>query len=345
MAQWLDPKAPSMARELQKVGYATGHFGKWHLGGQRDVGEAPLITEYGFDASLTQFEGLGDRILPLLDAYDGKPAKKHALGSDNLGRGKITWLERSKVTGAFAKRAQEFMAEARAKNKPFFVNLWLDDVHSPFFPTKALRGDGAKKTLYNAVVQEMDSQLGALLEYVRSVPNTLVIVASDNGPEPGAGSAGAFRGHKGNLYEGGIREPLIVWGPGLAKPGVVNEKTVVTSVDLFPSLLKLAGVAQAHDGEELSDALLGKRQPLRRRPIFWKRPPDRPGPSASERWPDLAVREGDWKLLCTTDGTAPQLYNLQSDPREEKNLASEQPERVRQLTEKLLAWNKALPVN
>ena len=343
MAQWLDPKAPSIARELQKVGYATGHFGKWHLGGQRDVGDAPLITEYGFDTSLTQFEGLGDRILPLLDAYDGTPAKKHALGSDNLGRGNVTWLERSKVTGAFANRAQEFMTEARAKNKPFFVNLWLDDVHSPFFPTKARRGDGTKKTLYNAVVQEMDSQLGPLLEYIRTVPNTIVIVASDNGPEPGAGSAGAFRGHKGNLYEGGIREPLIVWGPGLVKSGVVNENTVVTSVDMFPSLLKLAGVAQAHDGEELSDALLGKKQPLRRRPIFWKRPPDRPGPSARERWPDLAVREGDWKLLCMTDGSAPQLYNLKSDPGEAKNLASEQPERVRLLTEKLLGWNKTLP--
>lgn len=343
MAQWLDIKAPSVARELQKVGYATGHFGKWHMGGQRDVADAPLITEYGFDVSLTQFEGLGDRILPLLDAYDGTPPKRYALGSDTLGRGSITWLERSKVTGAFASRAQAFMAEARAKNKPFFVNLWLDDVHSPFFPPKAVRGDGSKKVLYNAVVQEMDSQLGPLLEYVRTIPNTIVIVASDNGPEPGAGSAGAFRGQKGNLYEGGIREPLIVWGPGLVQPGVVNEKTVVTSVDMFPSLLKLAGVAQAHDGEELSEALLGKRQPLRRRPIFWKRPPDRPGPSARERFPDLAVREGDWKLLCMTDGSAPQLYDLKSDPGEANNLAREQPERVRQLTELLLAWNKTLP--
>ncbi|MBB6050817.1 sulfatase-like hydrolase/transferase [Armatimonas rosea] len=343
MAQWLDTKAPSVARELQKVGYATGHFGKWHMGGQRDVGEAPLITEYGFDTSLTQFEGLGDRILPLLDADDGTPPKRYALGSDTLGRGSITWLDRSKVTGAFASRAQAFMTEARAKNKPFFVNLWLDDVHSPFFPPKAVRGDGSKKVLYNAVVQEMDSQLGPLLEYVRTIPNTIVIVASDNGPEPGAGSAGAFRGQKGNLYEGGIREPLIVWGPGLVQPGVVNEKTVVTSVDMFPSLLKLAGVAQAHDGEELSEALLGKKQPLRRRPIFWKRPPDRPGPSARERFPDLAVREGDWKLLCMADGSAPQLYDLKTDPGEAKNLAREQPERVRQLTELLLAWNKTLP--
>lgn len=65
MRQFLDPAAPTLARFLSGAGYRTGHFGKWHMGGGRDVGEAPLITEYGFDASLTQFEGLGDRILPM----------------------------------------------------------------------------------------------------------------------------------------------------------------------------------------------------------------------------------------------------------------------------------------
>ena len=65
MAQWLDPKAPMLARSLQQAGYATGHFGKWHMGGQRDVDNAPAITEYGFDASLTNFEGMGPKLLPL----------------------------------------------------------------------------------------------------------------------------------------------------------------------------------------------------------------------------------------------------------------------------------------
>ena len=87
MAQWLDPKDPMLARYLKQAGYATGHFGKWHMGGQRDVGEAPLITEYGFDASLTNFEGLGPRVLPLLNAFDGQAPRRYALGSDTLGRG------------------------------------------------------------------------------------------------------------------------------------------------------------------------------------------------------------------------------------------------------------------
>src|SRR6476620_4903388 len=70
IVNWLDPKAVTVARLLRDAGYATGHFGKWHMGGQRDVGEAPLITEYGFDKSVTNFEGLGPRVLPLKDAYD-----------------------------------------------------------------------------------------------------------------------------------------------------------------------------------------------------------------------------------------------------------------------------------
>ena len=119
MAQWLDPRAPMLARELQKAGYATGHFGKWHMGGQRDVGDAPLITEYGFDQSLTNFEGLGPRVLPLKDAYDGKPPKKHALGSDKLGRGEITWQDRSLVTESFTQAAMTFIRDADAAGKPF----------------------------------------------------------------------------------------------------------------------------------------------------------------------------------------------------------------------------------
>src|SRR6478672_8331691 len=101
MAQWLNPAAPTVARNLKAAGYTTGHFGKWHMGGQRDVGDAPMITEYGFDKALTTFEGLGDRVLPMLDAFDGQPAKKYALGSDKLGRGNITWMDRSKVTSSF----------------------------------------------------------------------------------------------------------------------------------------------------------------------------------------------------------------------------------------------------
>ncbi len=353
MAQWLDPAAPTLARLLHQAGYATGHFGKWHMGGQRDVGEAPLITEYGFDKSLTQFEGLGDRILPLCDACDGRPPHKYALGSDLLGRGKITWMDRSKVTSAFIGRALQFMENARKAGKPFYVDIWPDDVHSPFFPPCDLRGGGSKRHLYLGVVKAMDAQFTALFDYLRHDEqlrtNTILIVASDNGPEPGAGRAGPLRGHKGMLYEGGFREPLIVWAPGFLAPsatGTVNERSVISGVDFLPSVAALAGVSLprnvAFDGEDFSQTLLGREAKLRSRPLFWDRPPDRPGP-ANHPWPDLAVRDGDWKLLMMQDGSRPELYNLIKDPGETLNLADTQPARVESLSRELVAWRKTVP--
>ena len=354
MAQWLDPAAPTLARQLQQAGYVTGHFGKWHMGGQRDVGEAPLITEYGFSQSLTQFEGLGDRILPLLDPFDGTPPRKYALGSDKLGRGNITWVDRSKVTGAFVDAAIAFMKKAEAEQKPFYMNVWPDDVHSPFFPAKALRGDGSKRELYLGVVQATDDQLGPLFDYVRSRPalrdNTLILLASDNGPEPGAGSPGPFRGHKGNLYEGGIREPLIAWGPGLldqAALGTTNETTVIAGVDFLPSILRITGTSPtspaASDGQDMSAALLGKEKPERRSPLFWLRPPDRPGPE-NDPFPDLAVRDGPWKLLINEDAGRPQLYDLSNDLGESTNLAAQHPDVVDRLKKAVLQWRATLPV-
>jgi uncharacterized sulfatase len=353
MAQWLDPQAPTLARLLQQAGYATGHFGKWHMGGQRDVGEAPLITEYGFHASLTNFEGLGPRVLPLCDAHDGRPPTRHALGSDQLGRGTITWEDRSQVTAAFIRGAIEFMDEAQRQGKPFYINLWPDDVHSPFFPPRDRRGDGQKRTLYHAVLDTMDEQLGALFDHLRQSPalrnNTLVVLASDNGPEPGAGSAGPLRGVKGTLYEGGIRSPLIVWGPGLIpveKRGTREGDCVLGSIDLVPSLLKISGVvppaATSFDGVDVADCLLGKSDESPSRPLFWRRPPDRPGPP-NARLPDLAVREGPWKLLIQYDGSRPQLYDLAKDPGETTNLASGHPQIATRLKQALLAWNAGLP--
>jgi arylsulfatase A-like enzyme len=354
MANWLDPAAPTLARAMHANGYATGHFGKWHMGGQRDVGDAPLITEYGFDQSLTTFEGLGDRILPLLDSFDGKPPVKYSLGSDKLGRGKIIWVDRSVVTTSFVDAAIGFIKKSQADGKPFYVDVWPDDVHSPFFPPKALRGHGSKHELYEGVVQATDDQLTPLFDLVRNDPklrdNTIILVASDNGPEPGAGSPGRFRGHKGNLYEGGIREPFIVWGPGLLDPksaGSVNERTVVAGVDVLPSVLAMTGGhltdGQLIDGQDLGASMLGKEQAVRNKPLYWLRPPDRPGPTG-DPFPDLAIRDGDWKLLVDEDGSRPQLYDLGHDDEEKHDLAGAQPAVVDRLKKMVLQWRATLPV-
>jgi arylsulfatase A-like enzyme len=352
MAQWLDPKAPTLARMLKGAGYTTGHFGKWHMGGQRDVGEAPAITEYGFDETLTQFEGIGPRLLPLCDAGDGGPPRKYALGSDDLGRGPIIWMDRAKMTGAFVGSAIEFMRKAVADDRPFYVNVWPDDVHSPFFPPAARRGDGSKGALYRGVLETMDEQLGVLFDFIRNDrklrDGTLIVLCSDNGPEPGAGSAGPYRGGKGTLYEGGIRSPLIVWGPGFIPPGkagALDGTSVFSAIDLVPSLLALAGVnapANAFDGENVADALVGKSPVSRRPPLCWRRPPDRPG-GQGENLPDLAIRDGPWKLLCEHDGSRPQLYDLDKDRGETANLAERKPDLVSRLTAAAREWYRSAP--
>jgi len=354
VAQWLDVRAPMLAGFLKKAGYATGHFGKWHMGGQRDVGEAPLITEYGFDASLTNFEGLGPRVLPLCYAYDGKPPRRHALGSDKLGRGPIRWEDRSQVTASFVSGAVDFIRRAEAAGKPFYVNLWPDDVHSPFFPPKARRGDGGKRTLYLGVLKTMDEQLGVLFDMIRGSEtlrsNTLVLLCSDNGPERGAGVAGPFRGHKAMLYEGGIRSPLVVWGPGYTdsdRAGTVNRTSVLAAIDLAPTLLDLVGIQPPDgvdfDGQALLDTLLGRSKTSRVGPLFFRRPPDRDTYYQVHDLPDLAVRQGRWKLLCEYDGSDPQLFDLAADPGETSNLADMHPERVRDLSASLIAWHKSMP--
>jgi arylsulfatase A-like enzyme len=356
IAQWLDPNAPMLARILHNAGYATGHFGKWHLGGQRDVADAPLISQYGFDESLTSFEGLGPRVLPLLDAHDGKEPQKHALGSDALGHGPIRWEKRDQITKSYTDAAIAFIDKALAAQKPFYVNLWPDDVHSPFFPPKELRGNESKRDRYLGVLKTLDNQLGPLFDHIRSEPalrdNTLILICSDNGPEDGAGSAGPLRGKKGMLYEGGIRSPLVVWGPGLAagdKTGTANRTSIFAAFDLAPSLLEIAGVPKPinvqFDGEPLGDVLLGRSSASRENPLFFRRPPDRPQHSDEGKLPDLAVRSGNWKLLCEYDGSRPQLFNLQSDASERSNLAAASPNVVERLTAAVLAWNNSMPAD
>jgi uncharacterized sulfatase len=324
------------------------------MGGQRDVGDAPLITAYGFDDSLTNFEGLGNRVLPLNDAFNGRPPERYALGSDQLGRGNIQWARRDKVTAAFTAAAIAFLDDAATRGHPFYVNLWPDDVHSPFFPPAERRGDGSKRARFLGVLDTMDEQLGALFDHVRASPemrdNTLILLCSDNGPEPGAGSAGDFRGAKAHLYEGGIRSPLIVWGPKFVDgeaAGQWNRESVIAAFDLVPSLLSIAGIqtpAGVHfDGENLAESLVGKSQASRAGPLFFRRPPDRDAFSDDGDAPDLAVRSGHWKLLCEYDGSHPELFDLAADPGEQTRVAAEHPDLVAELTRLVMDWHESLP--
>ncbi len=355
MANWLDPNAPMLARNFQEAGYATGHFGKWHMGGQRDVTEAPPITAYGFDESLTNFEGLGPKLLPLTKDETGTVGKIWQK-AEILG-GPVTWMQRSEITSGFIEAAINFMDRAQKENKPFYVNIWPDDVHTPLWPPYEIYGlakEAGKRGLYLAVLEAMDQQFSLLFDYLTSNDqlhqNTLLLICSDNGPEPGAGQAGKLKGFKTQLYEGGIRSSLIAWGPGFINGkciGSRNHVSVFSAMDLAPSLLSFAGISHneqvLYDGEVINEVLLGNSEESRTQPLFFSRPPDRKSFYGFENLPDLAIREGQWKLLCDYNGDRPQLYNIEKDPGEKNNLAYENKELAARLKTQLLEWWKSMP--
>jgi uncharacterized sulfatase len=265
-------------------------------------------------------------------------------------------MQRSHITKGFVDAALDFIDEAQADKKPFFVNLWPDDVHSPFFPPLDKWGDGTKRSIYYGVLDAMDEQLGPLFDRIRNdgklAGNTLIIVASDNGHESGAGRSDPLRGAKTWLYEGGIRSPLIVWGPGLVEKeaaGKANTSSILCALDINRSLYTLCGTELPGggrlDGEDLSSTLLGRQRTSRSAPIFWRRPPDRPGfgHGLKEDNPDLAVRDGRWKFLVNYDDSDPQLYHLGKDAGEKHNVAGNFPQVVKELHAKLKKWNSELP--
>jgi uncharacterized sulfatase len=257
---------------------------------------------------------------------------------------------RSQITSGFVDAAIEFMETARAADKPFYINVWPDDVHSPFWPPVD-KWANTKRGLYQSVLREMDRQLGKLFDTIRDDPalrdNTLVLVCSDNGPEKGAGVAGPFRGYKTHLYEGGIRSPLVVWAPGLTnRANHVDRQSVFAAIDLVPTLLDLTSTAWprgvSFDGESLVDTLLGHGG-SRRAPLYFRRPPDRDAFYGVSDLPDLAMRAGKWKFLCEFDGSDPQLYDLDNDRGESNNLVDQHAELVIELRQALLDWHKSMP--
>ena len=335
-ADFLDPAAPSLPRTLKAAGYATAHIGKWHLGGGRDVTNAPKFAAYGYDVGMGTYES---------------PEPHPDITATNW-----IWSPQDKVkrwdrSAWMVDRTLDFMRVHT--NQPCFLNLWFDDTHTPWVPKEDGAGPKTRKS-YVAVLKEMDRQIGRLLEALRKADTsrpTLVVFFGDNGPLPTfeqERSAG-LRGSKLSLYEGGIRVPCIVWQPGVVPAGRVDEASVFTAWDLFPTLCAQAGAAlpkgYVSDGEDFSKALRGQSV-TRTQPLFWEYGRNTNSfayPTGRNRSPNLALRDGNWKLLVNADGTGAELYDLASDPNETKNLATDRSDKATSLTEAALAWRKTLP--
>ena len=357
---WLDPELPTIARLLQQNGYKTAHIGKWHLGGGRDIGDAPWPTAYGFDKSFTTFEGLGPRVLV------SDEERFLAQQSDKLGQGPRFWELKTNLTGLYADMTVDFVAQN--SQKPWFVNLWLNDIHDPWAPDDESlsdvmgKGESSDDDRMLASLVKMDKTLGRLVErldQMGEMDNTLILFTSDNGPSPLAryhergetapGSTEGLRGRKFSLYEGGIRQPLILYWRGHMKAGTRDEQTVAQGVDLLPTFAGILGVKKPAGsvGIDLSPALRG--QPVTKRPdLFWAygkegRPMLGKPSQPIDVSPRFAVREGDWKLLANDGGADVELYNLARDPMEKQDMAANEPEVRGRLLAKLKKWLAQLP--
>ena len=333
MPDWLDPKLPLLPKLLKKAGYITGHFGKWHLT-NRHVSDAPLPTEYGFDE----------------------------YGAFNVPGVQIRTAETCPRTVDFIRRH---------KDQPFFINVWLHETHTPHYPQeeylKQFQHLYEQQRVYAAVVAEADAGVGSILNTLKELgldDNTLVIFSSDNGPEwtgkrkatddnstgPGLGTyysvgqTAGLKGQKRSLFAGGIRVPFIARWPGVIPKGRIDRTSVLTAVDLFPTFLDLAGQSIPADlmldGESIVTALKGLGF-KRTKPIHWEW---RGGHGPPYLWPHLGIRDGKWKMMVNQELNRTELYDIEADWAEMTNVAVDNPDVVKVLTKKVLAWKRSLPI-
>ena len=340
----------TLAEALKPAGYATFFAGKWHLGPK---GHWP--ENQGFDVNL----GGNDRGGPYGGDKYFSPYGNPSLSDGPPGE---------HLPDRLAREAADFIG--RHKTQPFLVYLPFYSVHTPLMARPDLQKKYAAKRLalpatrwgrdgasdvrlsqdhavYAGMVEAMDQAVGRVLAALREHDlerDTIVIFTSDNGglatAEGWPTSNAPLRAGKGWLYEGGVREPLIVRWPGHIQPGAVLA-TPVTSPDFFPTLLAAAGVPLPAelpaDGVNLLPLLTAGR-PLAERALFWHYPHYGNQGGA----PGSSIRRGDWKLIAWFEGNRLELFNLAEDPSELTNLADREPARTRALHADLVAWRQSV---
>ncbi|WP_168442114.1 sulfatase family protein [Pontiella desulfatans] len=324
MNDWLDPYTVAAPRLFRDAGYMTGQFGKWHMGGGRDVNHAPFPQAYGFQESVVAFEGMGDRVMPI----------GHGLSSANADvPGDITWAEWHESADLHTDAAIDFIARAVESNKNFYVHVPYNDTHSPYNTDPGKESDfdhitgNTTAQLFLSELNELDKEIGRLVQAIDDLGaggNTLVVVVGDNGAPDDAVNAilnrnGGLRGGKGSLWEGGFREPFFIRCPGLVPAGIVNDSTAVSTLDLLPTYAALSRIELPNApfaGEDMSDVFAGSTR-ARQKPLFWEYASVSGAPTTS---PKLAMRNGNYKLLINPDGSNAQFYDLSVDKEESNNL-------------------------
>jgi len=328
MPPFLNSKIVTLPRMLQKAGYKTAHYGKWHLCAN-DLEKGPTPIDYGYD--------------------------EYACYSDPFAN--ISEKGNESVT-----KAIEFIN--KHKNDKFFINLWIHQPHAPHYPQKKWLDKfpnlDEQHKVYAAVLAEADDNIGKIMTTIKNAgldDKTLIMFSSDNGPERtvlkskkkreglglyySVGETGGLKGRKRSLFEGGVGVPFICRWPRKIPAGKVNKSTIIAAVDILPTLCDIAGVKLPEtfkpDGEDMADVLKGSDR-QRIRPLFW----EWTGSAADDGWPRYSIIDQGWKLVMRSPTERVELYNLKTDRQETKDVAAEYPEKTQKLLTKLNAWIKEI---
>ncbi len=329
----------TIAQTMKKAGYATGMFGKWHLGqnGEYHPGQR------GFDEAIVSMG-------------------KHFNFATSP---KVEYPKGEYLADFLTDKAVDFIQ--RHKDAPFFLYLPHFGVHSPHdakdeitarFKDKPPVG-GHKSPVYAAMIASVDESVGrvmAKLDELKLADNTVLIFSSDNGGVGGYEREGIkggditdnapLRSGKGSLYEGGTRVPFIVRWPGVTKPGSSSDVPTI-HVDLYPTFADIGKAAlpadQPLDGESLVPVFRDAAANLKRKAIYQHFPGYLgAGEGTWRTTPVGLIEEGDWKLMEFFEDNHLELYNLKDDIGEKKNLATEMPEKAKELHAKMIAWREAI---
>jgi len=320
----------TVAESLKAAGYATGHFGKWHLNVDKKYrpGRAGDPGSQGFDDVLTTHKPKA-----------GPPSKyeNDAHHVREITEASVAFIEKN-------------------RDRPFFCYVTHNSIHSPQIERETLIAKykaraGASKggrlnPIHGAMLETLDKSVGQICTKIKSLgieQNTVVVFFSDNGQQ-GPDEGEPFRGSKGNFYEGGIRMPFVIKWPGVTAAGSVCDELMI-STDFFPTFNEMAGVtsfAQDVDGISLVPVLQDAKARLGRQAIYWHFPHYR----KSSIGPHGAMRKGKYKLVewyeksAFAEHGAFELYDLVADPGERKDLARSKARMVKAMSEEFTKWRR-----
>lgn len=356
--------ATPLAQILKDNGYYTIQCGKAHFGAYKTIGANPL--NLGFVKNIGG-SAAGNPASYLAEDDFGYDPNHFSLQAD-IPNMQQYWKTPTFLTEDLTKEAMLAMDTARMKKKPFFLYMAHYAVHLPYnadkrFVQKYLDAGYTKpEAAYCALVEGMDYSLGELMNYLEKndlTKNTIIIFMSDNGgyshpPREGKDNTQNYplRGGKGSLYEGGVREPMMVKWNGITKPGSINNQYMVIQ-DFYPTLLDMAGIknyksVQTIDGKSIVPYLKNPGLKDSTRSIIWNYPNNWAGGDFGEDNSFLAsIRKGNWKLIYFEKYGRLELYNVKNDIKEQHDLSKQFPEKTKELarllTQKLKSYKAQMP--